>query len=201
MAVELESVPDERAPEGKGNKAAEEGCPIEMGRERSKCRRPLNNAPEGLDEPPVCLMHSKDPNKAEGDYFEAFWREFEVILEDAGESEAHFEGFSFPELDLTGLRFKAICRFEGATFTQHANFGRATFTQDAKFGGATFTQDANFSYATFTKNANFSHATFTQDAYFFKATFTKDADFLHATFTQDAEFGQAIFTQDAKFGW
>jgi hypothetical protein len=88
MAVERESMLGERAA------AAEEGCPVAMGQKDRKCSRPLHNAPHGSDERPVCLMHSKDPNKAEGDLFKAFWREFEVILEAAGENEAHFEHFS-----------------------------------------------------------------------------------------------------------
>ena len=57
-------------------------------------------------------MHSKDPNKAEGEFFETFWREFEMILEAAGENEAHFEFFGFPNLISQDRRFEASCRFQ-----------------------------------------------------------------------------------------
>jgi uncharacterized protein YjbI with pentapeptide repeats len=196
MAVELESVRGEPATEGEENKAVED-CPIEMG--PGVCGRELHNAPEGSDKRAVCLMHSKDSNKAEGELFKAFWRGFEVILEGAGEGEAHFERFSFPKLDLTGRLFKAICRFDTAIFTQDANFAHATFTQVADFSLATFTQVADFYEATFTQYANFTVATFTQDANFFRATFMRNANFGGATFTQHADFHGATFRQHADF--
>ena len=193
-----------------GNNTVEEVCPVEMGGAGLKCGRPLHNAQEGLGQDAVCLMHSKDPNKGAGELFEAFWQEFEVILEAAGGNEAHFEGFSFPKLDLVERRFEAICWFEraiftqdalftGATFTRNANFDFATFTQNASFRDATFTQGANFIGATFTRDAHFSSATFTQNANFGGATFTQDSNFTRATFTQGANFSDAAFAQDAFF--
>jgi uncharacterized protein YjbI with pentapeptide repeats len=224
MSAELESVPDERAAEAEENKAADEGCPVKMGVAGSKwkCNRPLHNPSSWSDERPVCLMHSKDPNKGKGKLFEVFWREFEVILENAGEGEAHFEGFSFPELDLRGRCFRAVCRFDGAIFTKSTDFSNATFTQDTIFSHATFTHGANFMHASFTRNAEFIYAnfaqstsfagasftqpanfifvTFTQPANFIFVTFTQDADFLGVTFMQHTDFSGAIFTQDADFG-
>ena len=193
------------------NIAAEAGCPVEMGPERSKCGRPLHNAPQGSDnDRPVCLMHSDDPNKASGEFFDTFWREFDLILEAAGENEAHFEFFWFPKLDLVDRRFEAFCRFQAATFAQGADFQKATFvrgadfqkatfTLGANFRGATFTLLASFFKATFTHEADFSEATFAQDANFFSAIFTQEADFSEATFTQDANFFRATFTQEADF--
>jgi hypothetical protein len=201
----------------------EAGCPIKMGLHGGpRCGRKLLAVLGGVDEQPVCLMHSKDPNKQSGALFDAFWLEFERILEEVGENEAHFERFVFPRADFSGREFKAICLFEGATFTQDADFIEATFTQDAYFSGATFTQDAYFSDATFTQDANFSGATFTRNANFRRAAFTQETDlrgatftqnadfsfatfmqnayFFGATFTQDADFGVATFTQDADFG-
>lgn len=144
-------------------------------------------------------MHSKDTNKGAGDLFEAFWREFEMIVEAAGKNEAHFEGFSFPKLDLVERRFEAICRFEGAIFTLGANFRGAIFTKDADFKDAIFTKDADFIRATFTQRAYFTSATFTQRAYFSSATFRQNANFRSATFTQAAYFNRATFTQAADF--
>jgi hypothetical protein len=198
-AEEPEKEPDESAAvEGDSGEA---GCPIVMGLLGldPKCRRKIHTAPEGVDEKPVCLMHSKDPNKQSGSLFEEFRREFERILNEAGEGEAHFEGFIFPQLSLFGRKFRAICWFNHATFTQNADFPCATFTQNADFSGATFSQDANFSFATFTQNADFLRATFTQDAFFNNATFTRDANFCFTTFTQNAAFSFATFTQNADF--
>ena len=178
----------------------EAGCPIEMGRWSGwKCGRMLHAAPAGADEQPVCLMHSKDPNKQSGPLFDAFWLEFERILEGAGDNEARFEGFIFSRTNLIGREFKAICRFDDATFTQKASFFGATFKQKAVFWGATFTQNANFSNATFMQDAIFDGATFMQDAGFLLAAFRQDAYFGHATFTQDASFLNANFTQRVGF--
>jgi len=160
-----------------------------------RCGRPIHHAPAGVDERPVCLMHSKDPNKSNLQ----FQKEFELILAAAGDGVADFTGFVFPRVAYQEGKFAARCIFIFATFTQGAYFGGATFTQGADFSRATFTQDAYFFRATFTQDADFRGATFTQIAYFSEATFTQDADFIGATFTQDADFRMATFTQDANF--
>jgi hypothetical protein len=209
--AEPEKEPDESAA-AEGD-SGESGCPMRMGYigdlSAPRCRRKHHIAPDGVDEQPVCLMHSKDPNKQSGPLFDAFWREFEGILNRAGEGEAHFEFFVFPELFFRRREFLATCRFECATFTQDATFIDVTFEKDADFRYATFTEVANFLDATFRQNAHFSSATFTQgavinatfwqDADFSRATFTKNAIFVGATFTQDADFSGATFTQDANF--
>ncbi len=170
------------------------------------CGRPIHPAPEH-DESPVCLMHSRDPQKND-----AFQKEFDAILKQAEERNeiAEFRGFVFLSTNYRQREFKAKCCFYWATFTQDADFRRARFTQGADFSyarftqgagflGATFTQDTDFHRATFTQDADFSGATFTQDANFWDATFTQDADFSGATFTQNANFWDATFTQDADF--
>jgi hypothetical protein len=204
----------------------EAGCSIEMDYSYSlkvmrSCGRELHVAPDGIDEKPACLMHSKDPNKQSGPLFDAFWSEFERILKDAGEGEAHFEHFVFPELDFSERTFLAGCRFDFATFTQDADFGKAifenvpsfyeatfeegagfdeaTFTKGALFSGSTFTQDADFYEAIFVETATFSEATFAQSADFFETTFRQFADFSDASFAQDADFVQATFARDADF--
>ena len=180
--------------------SGEAGCPILMGYYNSpRCGGKLHAAPAGVDEQSVCRMHSKDPNKQSGKLFDTFWQEFERILEKAGENEAHFERFVFPHANFSKREFRAICRFEGADFTQDAHFNEATFTQNAYFGEANFKRRAIFHKATFKQNANFSSATFTQDAIFWSATFTRNAELGGATFTQKADFREATFTQKASF--
>jgi len=180
-----------------------EGCPMVMFGKH--CGRPIHLAPNH-DAIPVCLMHSRDPQKSDAD----FQKEFETILKAAGNGIADFSGFVFPSAGYQGREFKAKCVFSGATFTQAANFYRATFTQDtffssatfaqyASFGGATFTQNAGFYRATFTQNADFVGATFTQYASFGEARFAQNASFIGATFTQKANFGSATFVQKANF--
>jgi hypothetical protein len=191
--------------------SVEIGCPVGMGLTDLRCGRKLHFAPGGPDERPVCLMHSKDPLKQSGLLYEAFWLEFERILEDAGEKEAHFERFVFPHLNLSKRKFQAICRFADAIFTQEAMFGdavfaqgasffNATFMQDAEFWNATFTLDASFRGATFAQDADFADAIFTQDAHFDSAAFTQDAHFWKATFLHLADFSRAIFMRDTNFG-
>jgi uncharacterized protein YjbI with pentapeptide repeats len=191
--TEPEKAPDESAAvEGDG---VEVGCPISMYYHGfgPRCGRKLHVAPEGVDEKPVCLMHSTDPGKQSGLLFDTFWREFERVLEAAGDGEAHFDRFVFPKLDFSKRTFQAICLFDCATFTQNANFFKTTFTQNADFTGAAFTQYAYFWNATFTQAANFLRATFALDADFSNATFTQDANFFAATFTQAASFVDTTF--------
>jgi hypothetical protein len=179
---------------------SEAGCPIWMGRSGGqKCGRKFHAAPEGVDNQPVCLMHSKDPNKQSGPLFDAFWLEFERILQEAGKNVANFSQFFIPFADFRKRRFDAICLFDGATFTQSADFSFAIFTQDADFSGATFAQNAYFGRVTFFQNAYFNELNFVQDATFFNAAFTQNAYFRRATFTQDANFSGTTFTQDAFF--
>jgi len=176
------------------------GCPIWMDEFGNLgCGRKLHVAPDGVDEVPVCLMHSKDPNKQSGSLFQAFGQEFERILVNAGENEAHCEGFVFPEIEFSGRTFQAICLLSNATFTQDADFYEATFLKNVDFNDATFEEDADFSDASFTQNAGFHNATFGQEAHFGSATFTQDADFNHAIFSKEADFSFATFTQAAHF--
>ncbi|HEY1255014.1 MAG TPA: pentapeptide repeat-containing protein, partial [Terracidiphilus sp.] len=179
---------------------SEAGCPVKMGWFSGPiCSRKLHAAPGEVDEQPVCLMHSKDPNKQSDPLFDTFWQEFEKILEEAGEKEAHFEHFVFPGADFRNRNLKAICRFNQATFSQNANFNDAIFTQIVDFGGAIFEQGASFWEVNFMQDANFSGATFKHDAYFINAIFTQKANFNITTFTQEATFKHVIFEQKAMF--
>ena len=199
MADEQEITSDESAAT-KGD-SGEAGCPIWMGflESAQKCGRKTHVAPDGVDEEPVCLMHSKDTGKQSGPLFDAFWSEFERILEDAKENVAHFEHFVFPLLKFRGRKFEVTCEFSDATFAQDADFVDTTFVRGAGFHGAIFTQDANFTFATFKRDANFFSTSFAQGASFLHATFAQDADFWNATFTRDSNFCEATFTQNADF--
>ena len=173
---------------------AEAGCRVPMHRGR-RCWRPSYTAPAGVDQQPVCLMHSKDPAKSDEEYQKGFER----ILAAAGDGIADFTRFVFPRAVYQGRNFPARCVFSEATFTQDADFRGATFTKDAYFNEAKFTQGADFSGATFRQAAYFSEATFMQSANFFGAAFTEGAAFLGATFTQSAYFNKAEFSKYASF--
>jgi len=201
-----EAPPQVSAEQGEAEEApAEAGCRVPMHRGR-RCWRPSYTAPAGVDEEPVCLMHSKDPNKSN----EEFQKEFERILAAAGDGVADFTGFVFPRAAYQERKFAARCifveatftqdaYFVGATFAQIAYFSEAKFTQDADFGEAKFTHHAFFDRATFTQGANFVGATFTQVAAFSEGTFVQAATFFGTAFTQGAYFAGAKFTQDAYF--
>ena len=194
-----EKEPDEGvAAEGDRGEA---GCPIVMGYGYTsfRCGRRLHVAPDGVDEKPVCLMHSKDLRKRSGPLFDTFWQEFERILEYAQEGEAHFERFVFPQLNCTWRAFQAFCLFSEANFTQEVDFRFATFTKEANFFKATFAKDANFLHATFTWLASFREATFTGNANFCRAFFIEDATFMFATFKENAVFRGTTFTKNSDF--
>ena len=178
---------------------AEPRCPIKTVVEEATCGRPLHLAPVGVDREPVCLMHSNDPAKHSGTLNEAFFREFQSILKDAGEGEAHFDRFVFPELNLSRRTLLPFCNFSEATFAAEANFNKATFTALAVFYRATFTLKADFTDATFEYHARFGEAAFRQNANFNGVTYTRIAEYRGATFAADAHFTKAIFMKYASF--
>jgi uncharacterized protein YjbI with pentapeptide repeats len=176
----------------------------------SLCGRALHNAPRGVDIQAVCLMHSHDLKKQNGQLSSDFWHTFESILTAAGQGEARFDRFVFPKLDLHGRSFYAEMYFTDAiftqgadffatAFTQYANFSGTIFSQEASFSGAIFMQAADFFEATFTQNVDFSQATFMQEVGFRSAIFTQNAEFTGASFMQNVDFGSATFLQNAGF--
>lgn len=169
----------------------------------AQCGRAIYEAPEGADKEPVCLMHSRDPNKSDVE----FQREFERILEECGQGVADFTEFVFPSLFSLDREFKARCIFRLATFmgqvwlqncvfAQVADFYSAEFTQRADFAGATFTQGASFLEARFSGETVFGGAKFCQKAHFSGAEFTKWVDFTGATFEEGVEFRATVFRKD-----
>ena len=169
------------------------GCQLQM-YDGEACGRPIHTAP-AHDAKPVCLMHSRDPEKSDA----AFQEEFEAILKAAGNDVADFTKFIFTKADYWRREITAACVFRDTVFTQKAYFSNAKFTRNADFGWATFTQYAHFGGATFARKAYFNNAKFKQNANFYSATFTQNANFSDATFTQDADFIKATFTQGANF--
>ena len=169
-------------------------CPTKMGGDRL-CGRPIYNAPPGIDKTPVCLMHSRDPNKDDA----AFQAEFKRILEAAGKGIADFTRFVFPSANYSGRKFAAECRFVEATFTQGADFGLATFTQAADFSQAEFAEAANFSGVKFAGDAKFVLTVFKKDATFTWAAFSADSVFSAAGFCQEALFSATAFAGAAGF--
>ena len=174
-------------------------CPVKMS-DHKPCGRSIYNAPEGVDEQPLCLMHSHDPNKLKDE----FQQEIDAILK--GNSEYHrsnhtydFHSFVFPELSLEDVTLDKAAVFRKATFNKEANFIWVTFKNRANFSGATFKKDAYFAWATFTERAVFSRATFTEEIDFTEATFIKQSNFSNATFTKDAYFNRATFNEHADF--
>jgi hypothetical protein len=173
---------------------AEQRCRVRM-HNQQPCGRPIYSAPASADEKPVCMMHSKDPNKSDA----AFQDEFERILGVAGKGAADFTRFVFPSARYADREFSAECTFRFATFTQDADFNGAAFTRNALFYEAMFTKNAVFNLATFAEGSSFAGARFAEDADFFHAEFTRDATFSRARFTRGANFCEATFIEDAFF--
>src|SRR5712672_1152773 len=121
------------------------------------CGRPVYRTPRDVDWHPVCLMHSRDPNKSDAE----FQSEIERILREAGEGEADFTQFVFRKVAYGNKQiFDAKCIFNEAKFLVDASFSDATFMQGANFSEAIFEQKADFRYAAFKGDANFSSSTF-----------------------------------------
>jgi len=134
------------------------------------------------EEPPLCILHSKNPNKQK--------EPFNVALKKhRSEKGDDFRWFFFPE----------IVDFSRAKFSKRANFAWATFSEEANFSRSTFFEGADFSDANFGKGANFSMATFSNQAIFFNANFSEKADFSGAAFSNLAVFAETTFSEQAIF--
>jgi uncharacterized protein YjbI with pentapeptide repeats len=170
-------------------------CPVEMWLGKV-CGRPIHPAPDH-DKTPVCLMHSRDPEKSDSE----FQKEFDAILKAAAERDgvADFSRFVFPSASYEYHEFPAKCIFLNASFTQEAYFSHAKFAQLAVFYGATFAQKAYFSDATFAQKARFFHAKFAQAADFSGTKFVQEANFYDVKFAREAPFSGAEFAQAADF--
>jgi uncharacterized protein YjbI with pentapeptide repeats len=172
----------------------DQGCPVPMyGGKR--CGRPVHAGSMGVDKEPVCMMHSRDPNKS----IAAFEAEFERILAEAATGLADFSEFIFPEINLSYRQLNAMCWFAGVTFAQLADFSEAVFSQNAIFTHATFMRDAEFGLVLFEGGADFYHADFMQSVSFREAGFQNRAKFDEVVFNEAADFREAEFSEGASF--
>lgn len=180
--------------------ATENSCPVPMSDEEP-CGRPIYSAPKlGTDNPPVCLMHSKDTSKDAAGIEE----EIDAILN--GTSKHHrpkekldFQGFVFLKLLFTKKTFDKPVNFKGIEVILEADFGEAHFNRDADFTGAIFRQDVRFTLATFHEDAEFSEAHFESNANFGKTTYVGEGKFSGTIFDGDTYFDDAKFDKIAYF--
>ena len=147
------------------------------------------------DDPALCILHSKDPNKNRN--------RFKASLAEHRREKAH---------NLRGICFPDIVDFSWATFSEEVDFSEATFSKDVDFSNATFVKGSNFTWVNFFGRAFFSEAKFKEGAkanfvkaifhnwaVFIEAEFSGENDFSAATFYDDAVFILATFTQPAEF--
>jgi len=193
----------------------------------TRCPAPMRNGVCGrsslgplIDGIPYCLMHiplEKDNN--------AFQVEFERIPNEAqaGNHDADFTGFVFPQAWYQRREFKVRCLFSEATFTRPADFSMSTFKQGADFNhaklirradfhsagfegvtwfnGAVFSGRILFDSAAFKEPVMFTGASFAEKAQFITSVFSKEADFTGTTFTLGVDFDNANFDGEAYFDW
>jgi uncharacterized protein YjbI with pentapeptide repeats len=185
------------------------------------CGRPVHRAKHKADTEPVCLMHSKDPEKLSGPLYSEFLLEFNDILDAAGTGTADFTKFVFPHLSLRSREIEPVCIFSMAVFEEQVELINVHFKRDvdffeAKFVGqiscrpvefhgkadflaATFSENANFGFATFHKSADFEDTSFLKGAIFRNTPFEGDASFRTAEFQDIANFEGAVFSQNTLF--
>ena len=192
--------PEDRRPSALGkeplleNVSPGEGCPVKM-HNGKPCGRPVHQASATIDPTSVCLMHSHDPDKNDSD----FQKEFETILDAAGDGVADFTSFVFPSAKYESREFRALCVFKGAAFTQKSDFRLASFKRDVIFESAIFLQDATFNLASFQQESVFMAAKFMRNANFVRARFQDWARFIRVTFADAVDFGGASFAGTAYF--
>src|SRR5215472_11305956 len=133
-------------------------CPVKM--EAGVCGRPVHRAKVKADTEPVCLMHSKDPEKHSGVLYSEFWLAFNDILDTAGTGTADFTGFVFPHLSLRSRVIEPECIFTSAIFEEDVELVEVTFKRDVEFFEAKFQGRFDCRPAIFEGKADFLAATF-----------------------------------------
>src|ERR1700739_1947169 len=113
--------------------------------DKQHCGRPLYSANEH-DPFPVCLMHSRDPQKSRSEFRKEFTRIVEEAIRD--DSIADFTYFIFPEGEYGGREFAVECSFTLAEFCgEKTSFREATFSKQVTFTAAKFRSKVDFSKA------------------------------------------------------
>lgn len=162
----------------------------------ARCGRPIHSAPLHDTQAPVCLMHSRDPEKNDAE----FQQQVDAILTAAAEKHtiADFTSFVFPSAKYAKREFSVACQFEGAAFLRGVNFFEASFLESVYFCRATV-HEANFSLATFAKIVTFALTTFEHGADFLDARFIGECNFRGCAFGAKTRFYSARFEQFAHF--
>nr|MBI3613418.1 pentapeptide repeat-containing protein [Nitrospirota bacterium] len=169
------------------------GCPIIMS-DGLPCGRPVYTAPRDISWLPVCLMHSRDPNKDAGQ----FHHEIRSILQEVSihhrmETYFDFAAFVFPGVSFSEGRFTKEVRFSRAEFLREASFAKTAFDDMVYFDLVEFNQDADFCNSIFRQVVHFSDAVFHQSVDFSRATFLRTANFSGTTFSEKVQFAWAVF--------
>jgi hypothetical protein len=164
----------------------EETCPVDMS-DLEPCGRPIWDAPAGVDQVRVCLMHSHDRGKDQRE----FWKEIDAILQSKSRHHRPTDRFDFKKFVFIEARFRNTwfgnsTTFLDATFLGNAYFYEVRFLHEAIFTGAVFSQVA------------FWETTFGGDAYFINANFAESAEFSYILFLGVADFNGAVFKEPAR---
>ncbi len=183
-------------------------CPVQM--QAGVCGRPVHRETHKADTEPVCLMHSRDPDKRSGVLYSEFLLAFYDILDAAGTGTADFTSYVFPHLSLRSREIEANCNFNYADFEEEVYLYQVTFKREVDFTGANFLQSivhntvryegrADFDLVNFHNSANFNEAAFCNDVNFSAAKFLKNAYFQGTSFQGDADLGMVEFQGLANF--
>ena len=174
------------------------------------CGREVHDAPPNTDVRPVCLMHSRDPNKHSGELLEQFNREIKEMIEEgfigmAANNLVAFDHFVFPQFNFRLLSpdkpVSFRCSFHKSVFTEKAYFGSTLFTGGVDFSDCEFVRDVGFVRCVFGQEANFHNAIFSGEGHFHHASFekTSQADFSRSRFRRRGWFLGAKFLGPADF--
>ena len=190
--------------------AQPQSCPIKM--EAGACGRSIHTVPQGIDDVPVCLMHSKDPVKHTGNpLYSKFFLAFKDILKTAGQGTADFTKFVFPYLSLRSTSIDPECRFHEAVFEEAVDLYEVEFKRNGVVHRSHFSEitfvfarhfqrgNTDFEFVKFCDGANFHGAIFHQSATFFGSEFNGIAIFLDAVFKDEAEFNSITFGRATNF--
>ncbi|TAJ09580.1 MAG: pentapeptide repeat-containing protein [Nitrospirae bacterium] len=175
------------------------------------CGREVHSYESKLNDRPVCIMHSSDPEKD----FSRFHQEIVEIL--AGESihsrraetfdfswfvflDYHFGRMSFERKTIfRSARFLCGAHFSSMWFAHGADFTDTLFENSVDFQTAVFAEDVRFDSAQFSGEANFRQVVCRGEGWWPAVNFKGNASFAQSNFSKEANFSMATFESNVDF--
>lgn len=146
-----------------------------------------------------CIFHLNEVLEKAQPFQDALMAYMERV-ESSSEIKSYlFNGFVFPDIDLSNQIVTKPAHFSGAQFLGEAFFLATQFTSNTSFYRTRFTRPVSFDKVKFTGEVSFREARFLGSTSFREAHFVEESDFDSVEFLGEVDFYRTRFTKEAYF--